>query len=111
MGLAALFAENFSIVGIEQKPLLLFFSSARCGSCRRMGSTLALVAQKERRRVRMIEIDVDEHGDLASRFRVDSTPTLVLVRDKRAVCRLEGRVSATRIETLLAEQLPRAVAA
>jgi len=60
--------------------------------------------------VRLIEIDVDEHGDLTSRFRVESTPTLVLVCDKQAVCRLEGRVSAARIETLLAEQLPHAVA-
>jgi thioredoxin-like negative regulator of GroEL len=48
---------------------------------------------------------VDEQADLAEQFRIETVPTLVLVKDKRVVGRLEGRVSAPRIERLLAAHL------
>jgi len=38
-------------------------------------------------------------------------PTLVLVRSKRVVDRLDGRASAPRIETMLAQHLPATAAA
>jgi thioredoxin 2 len=89
-----------------QIPLLLFFSSVRSGPCRRLESVLAHVARKERQRVSIVRVDVGEHEDVAARFGVRTVPTVVLVRDKRAVCRLDGRLSAARIEAALAEHLP-----
>jgi thioredoxin len=70
-----------------------------------MESLIAHVARKERSRLEVREIDVDERADLAERFRVDTVPTLVLVKDKRVVGRLEGRVSAPRIDQLLEQHL------
>lgn len=43
---------------------------------------------------------MDEQPELAERFEVDVVPTLVLVKGKRAVARLEGRVSQPRIEEM-----------
>ncbi len=91
-------------------PLLVFFSSTRSGPARRMESLLAHIARKERDRVRVIQVDVDERSDLAERFKVAAAPALVLVKAKRAVARLEGRVSAPRIEEMLAEHLPQSAA-
>jgi thioredoxin-like negative regulator of GroEL len=54
---------------------------------------------------------VDERAELAERFRVDTVPTLVLVKDKRAVARIDGRASAPRIERMLKPHLPRKLAA
>ena len=48
---------------------------------------------------------VDEQPELADRFRVTTVPTLALVKDKRVVDRLEGRVSAPRIERMLEPHL------
>jgi thioredoxin-like negative regulator of GroEL len=70
-----------------------------------MDSTLAHLARKERQRLRLTRVDIDERPDLAARFGVDEVPTLVLVCDRRVVKRLEGRVSVPRIETMLDEQL------
>jgi thioredoxin-like negative regulator of GroEL len=50
-------------------------------------------------------VDVDEQGDLAERFKVSTVPTLVLVKGKRAVARIEGRASAPRIEQMLEPHL------
>lgn len=86
-------------------PLLVFFSSAQSGPARRMESLLAHIARKERGRLRVIQVDVDERRDLAERLEIGAAPALVLVKAKRAVARLEGRVSAPRIEAMLAEHL------
>jgi thioredoxin 1 len=89
----------------DRRPLLVFFRNARSGPARRMESLIAHVARKERSRLKVREIDIDEQTDLAERFRVETVPTLVLVKDKRVVGRLEGRVSAPRIDQLLEQHL------
>jgi thioredoxin-like negative regulator of GroEL len=66
-----------------------------------MDSTLAHLARKERERMRLTRVDVDESPELAERFRVEVVPTLVLVHDRREVERLEGRASVPRIEAML----------
>ena len=85
----------------DARPLLVFFANQRSGPARRMESLIAHVARKERERLRVARVDVDERPDLAKRFGVADVPALVLVMDKRAVARLDGRSSAPRIERML----------
>ena len=89
----------------DDRPLLVFFWSERSGPARRMESLLAHLERKERDRLRIRRVDVDASLELAARFRVEVVPTLVLVKDKRAVSRLEGRTSAPRIEAMLEPHL------
>lgn len=89
----------------ERRPLLIFFRSERSGPARRMESLLAHLARKERERLRVRRVDVDERPDLAARFAVTDVPTLVLVKERRAVDRIEGRASAPAIEQMLEEHL------
>jgi len=98
-------------VSTDPRPLLVFFGAAHSGPARRMESLVAHVARKERTRLRVTEIDVDEQPELAERFRVTTVPTLALVKDKRVVGRLEGRVSAPRIDQLLEAHLDAELAA
>ena len=98
-------------VSTDTRPLLVFFGAAHSGPARRMESLVAHVARKERSRLRVTEIDVDEQPELAERFRVTTVPTLALVKDKRVVGRLEGRVSAPRIDQLLEAHLDAELAA
>ncbi len=89
----------------DAKPLLVFFRSERSGPSRRMESLLAHLARKERARLRVMRVDVDQQPDLARRFKVMGVPTLVLVKGKRVVDRLEGRASAPTIESMLERHL------
>jgi thioredoxin 1 len=88
------------------RPLLLFFTSERSGPGRRMESLLAHLARKERARLRVSRIYVEQAPDLVSRLEVSEVPCLVLVDGGRALARLEGRASAPRIERMLAPHLP-----
>ena len=90
----------------DDRPLLVFFWSERSGPARRMESLLAHLERKERDRLRVRRVDVDARPELAERFQVTVVPTLVLVKDKRAVSRLDGRTSAPKIEAMLEPHLP-----
>jgi thioredoxin 2 len=95
----------------DTRTLLLFFSSARSGPSRRMESLLAHIARKERHRLRVVQVDVDERRDFADKLGVQAAPTLVLVRGKEMIARIEGRASAPRIEAMLEQHLGEAAAA
>jgi thioredoxin-like negative regulator of GroEL len=76
-----------------------------------MESLVAHLARKERTRLRVQEIDVTKQPALAEHFRITTVPTLALVKDKRVVERLEGRVSAPQIEQMLEAHLDGQLAA
>ena len=76
-----------------------------------MESLLAHLARKERGRLRVTRVDVDKKPQVAQRFNVETVPTLLLIKEKRVVGRLEGRVSAPRIERMLEQHLEPAEAA
>jgi thioredoxin-like negative regulator of GroEL len=71
-----------------------------------MESLLAHIARRERGRLRVSKVDVDDRPDLAERFRVRQVPSLALVVGKRLVSRIDGRATAPRIESMLQPHLP-----
>ena len=95
----------------NDRPLLVFFTSRRSGPARRMESLLAHIARKERDRLRVSKVDVDEKPEVAERFRVEQVPSLALIVEKRVVSRIDGRATAPRIESMLEPHLADEVAA
>ena len=90
---------------MPQTPTLLFFTQETSGPARRMESLLAHLARKERGRLRIARIDVTASPEWVDRLSVTQVPTLILLKDRRPVERLEGRVSASKIERMLAHYL------
>jgi thioredoxin-like negative regulator of GroEL len=88
-------------------PLLVFFTTTRSGPARRMESLLAHLARKERGRLRISRIDADASPEWVAKLGIRDIPTLVLIKDRRPVARLEGRVSAPQIERMLEPHLGR----
>jgi thioredoxin 1 len=88
------------------KPLLVFFSARRSGPARRMDSLLAHMARRERHRLRVLRVDIDDEPDMARRFKVRDVPALVLVKAQRVVARFDGRAKASDIEELVEPHLP-----
>jgi putative thioredoxin len=70
-----------------------------------MESLLAHIARKERDRLRVSKVDVEDRPDLAERFRVQQVPSLTLVVESRVVSRIDGRATAPRIESMLEPHL------
>jgi thioredoxin 2 len=91
--------------GRNRRGLLVFFSAWRSGPSRRMESLLAQLARKERHRLSVTNVDVEAQPELAERFNVRRVPTLILVKGKRAVARIEGKANAAEIEELVEQHL------
>ena len=85
----------------DERTLLVFFTSQQSGPARRMESLLAHIARKEREHLDVKKVDVDARPDLAARFRVETVPALRLVKGRRVVARLDGRVTTPAIEEML----------
>jgi thioredoxin 1 len=88
-----------------QAPILLFFTNSRSGPARRMESLLAHLARKERSRLRVARIDAEMQPEWIERLQITEIPTLILIKDRRLVARLEGRVSAPQIERMISPHL------
>ena len=95
----------------KDTPLLLFFTDQRSGPARRMESLLAHLARKERDRLRVSLVEAEKSPELMTALNVTEIPTLVLIKNRKTVARLEGRASAPQIEKLLAPHLERRDAA
>src|SRR5260221_2688080 len=74
----------------DVRPLLVFFYSPRSGPARRMESLLAHLARKERDRLRIKRVDVEAHPELPERFGVTEVPSVVVVKAKRVVDRIDS---------------------
>jgi thioredoxin-like negative regulator of GroEL len=90
-----------------ERPRLVFFYGRNSGRSRRVEGYLSQVLQRRRNHesFRLIHVDVDQHPDLAERFRVDDVPTIVVVESKRVRGRLVSPRGCREIEALLAPWL------
>ena len=68
----------------SEKPVLLDFFASWCGPCRMVGPILDEIAQ-EREDIKVCKVDIDEQPELASRFRIMSVPTLMVLKDGNIV--------------------------
>jgi thioredoxin-like negative regulator of GroEL len=70
-----------------------------------MESLIAHVARKDRDRLRVVKVDVEERPDLVERFSIGDVPALVLLERGKPIARIDGRASAPRISTMLEQHL------
>ena len=75
--------------GAPPRPWLLFFFDPRSGRSRRVDGFLAQVLQHRRNHdtFHLYRIDVTQHTDLATKFKVGTVPALVVVENKQVKAR------------------------
>ena len=82
---------NFSsIIGSSTLPVLLDLWAAWCGPCRMIAPVIEQIAAEVSGKVLVGKLDVDSNPMTASRFGVQSIPTLLIIKDGREVDRLIG---------------------
>ena len=68
----------------SDKPVLLDFFASWCGPCRMVAPILDEIAE-EREDIKVCKVDIDEQPELASRYRIMSVPTLMVMKEGRIV--------------------------
>jgi thioredoxin-like negative regulator of GroEL len=70
-----------------------------------MESLVAWVKVTQKKRLRVIDVDADRNPALARELDVHEIPSLVLIKDRRIVGRIEGRATGREIDALIRPHL------
>ena len=95
--------ENFNdIINSEQLTLIDFFATW-CGPCKMMHPVLEQLKEELGESIRIIKIDVDKNNSLASNYRVQSVPTLMLFRRGEQLWRQSGALPLSSLMNLIGQ--------
>jgi thioredoxin len=83
-------------------PVLVEFFATWCGNCRRVATTLEKLASEFAGRVPFVKVNADDNPQLVRRYRVSSTPTLVMFVAGEPTGTLVGAQPEAAVRDLLA---------
>ena len=89
---------------LYQKENLLFidFFASWCGPCQMLAPSIEKLAD-EHPEAKVIKIDIDAYPDLATRFSVQSIPTLFVIKNGKITSRQLGFMPYPALEKMLGE--------
>lgn len=64
----------------SELPVLIDFHAQWCGPCKILGPRLEKAVAKQKGRVAMAKVDIDDHTDLAIEYGVSAVPTVIAMR-------------------------------
>lgn len=92
-------SDGFSKAAQGDVPLIVDVYAHWCGPCQLMAPQLDLVADSYAERVRVVKIDSDKEEALAAYLRIMGLPTLLFIKDKAVVGRIEGAMMQDEISS------------
>ena len=95
--------EKFNELMQSTKPVLVDFYAEWCGPCQIMKPRILDVAERIGDDAKVIQIDIDKEKELATRFRIQSVPTLIIFKNGKQQWRQSGVISAHALIQLLKE--------
>ncbi len=101
MAVTVITKDNFDaeVVKASQTVLIDFWASW-CGPCKMLSPIVDEISE-ERTDIKVCKVNVDEQPELAAAFQVESIPTLVVMKDGKAVNGAVGYMEKSRVLALL----------
>ena len=96
--------ENFENEVIKSDiPVLVDFWATWCGPCRMIAPVIEEIAHDYQGKLKVGKVNVDEYGDLAVRFGLNSIPTLLLFKNGELVKKTLGYMPKEDVEKFINE--------
>ncbi|WP_048320826.1 thioredoxin [Crocosphaera watsonii] len=97
MALKKQFSTFEEMLSTSTVPILIDFYATWCGPCQMMSPILEQVGTQMRSRVQVVKIDTDKYPGIASKYGIQSLPTLVLFKEGQPVEKFEGVMQASQL--------------
>jgi thioredoxin 1 len=96
--------ENFKTEVLDSHiPVLADFWAEWCVPCKMVGPILEQMAEQYEGKIKVVKINVDEEGELASNYNIVSIPTILLFNGGDVVKQQIGAVPKKTLEELIKE--------
>ena len=86
-------------------PVLVHFWAPWCGICRLIEPSLNLLLKEYGERLKLVSINADENLKLASRYRITTLPTVLLLEGGQVLHRLDSYQKREELRSILQEVL------
>lgn len=95
--------NDFNEIINGDKPVLVDFFATWCGPCKMQSPILEQVKSKVGDKATIVKVDIDRNQEIASRYRVQSVPTLIMFKGGEALWRAVGVQQAGVLEAKIDE--------
>jgi len=93
--------ENFDAKVLSSEiPVLVDFFSDSCVPCKKIAPVLSELESEYADRLKIVKVNVNFDEELAVKYNIEATPTLLLLNKGDEVSRLKGAVSKDEIVSL-----------
>jgi thioredoxin 1 len=94
-------ASTFSEIINSSTPTLVDFYADWCGPCKMMKPILEELKSAVGEKAKIIKIDVDKNPQVASAYKIQGVPTLIIFKEGQIKWRKSGVVSAQNLQQLI----------
>ena len=99
-------SENFEEEVLKSgQTVLVDFWAAWCGPCRMVGPIIDELAHDYSGKLKVGKLNVDEQGELSSKYRVMSIPTIMIFKNGEVVDKVAGARSKAEFENMIAKHI------
>ena len=96
---------NFATIINDNKPVIVDFHAVWCSPCKMQTPILKELARDLGDQVKVIKVDVDQNQEIASQYRIQSVPTLIIFRNGNPVWRQSGVVAKSQLKEVVIKNL------
>jgi len=90
---------QFETIINSDTPVLIDFFAEWCGPCKSQSPILKDIANEMGEQLKVIKIDVDKNPDLATKYRIQGVPTIMIFKNGNIKFRQAGMMSKPQILT------------